>query len=409
MRPIYNKWLKISLINFSLVGLLGITLRYKIAFSLPFIDQGNLLHAHSHFAFSGWVSQALMTGLILYLFKNSKADLSPKYEWIMMSNLIVSYGMLIAFTLQGYALFSILFSTLAIFVSYVFAIVYWKDLNKIELARNSHLWFKASLVFNVISSLGPFSLAFLMNDPSVNQKLYLLAIYYFLHFQYNGWFLFACLGLFISKLSELTIEEKKFKYIFWIFAISCIPTYFLSALWFALPKVIYQLVILSAFMQVTAWVWFIKLIRKHIPRLTAEVPTVANWLIALSAIALSIKLMLQLGSTYPPLGKLAFGYRPIVIGYLHLVMLGIISFLLLGYFISHRLIVVSKSVTLGIIILVLGVFLNEVLLMTQGLFAMASKTVDNINLYLLVAAVVMFTGISMVTIAGLYNSEEGLK
>jgi hypothetical protein len=62
-----KKWLQFSLFNLFLVALLGLTLRYKIAFSLPFIDQQFLLHGHSHFAFAGWVTQALMTLLIGYL------------------------------------------------------------------------------------------------------------------------------------------------------------------------------------------------------------------------------------------------------------------------------------------------------------------------------------------------------
>ena len=38
-----KKWLQFSLFNLVLVALLGMTLRYKIAFYLPFIDQQNLL------------------------------------------------------------------------------------------------------------------------------------------------------------------------------------------------------------------------------------------------------------------------------------------------------------------------------------------------------------------------------
>jgi hypothetical protein len=43
-----------------------------------------------------------------------------------------------------------------------------------------------------------------------------------------------------------------------------------------------------------------------------------NFFLCLSAIALSIKLLLQLGAVIPALSTWAFGLRPIVIGYLHL-------------------------------------------------------------------------------------------
>jgi hypothetical protein len=53
-------WIRIALINFCIVALAGVTLRYKINFPLPFINQKYLLRAHSHFAFDGWVAVALM-------------------------------------------------------------------------------------------------------------------------------------------------------------------------------------------------------------------------------------------------------------------------------------------------------------------------------------------------------------
>ena len=63
-----GKWIRICLLNLFLVALLGVVLRYKIAFSLPFIDQRNLLHAHSHFAFAGWISQSIPERLGKQLF-----------------------------------------------------------------------------------------------------------------------------------------------------------------------------------------------------------------------------------------------------------------------------------------------------------------------------------------------------
>ncbi len=52
-----RRWLQISFLNLLIVSLLGVTLRYKIAFSFPYLDQKHLLHGHSHFAFAGWVTQ----------------------------------------------------------------------------------------------------------------------------------------------------------------------------------------------------------------------------------------------------------------------------------------------------------------------------------------------------------------
>ena len=45
-------------------------MRYKIAYYLPFIEQANFLHAHSHFAFSGWITQVLMVLMWAFLVQN---------------------------------------------------------------------------------------------------------------------------------------------------------------------------------------------------------------------------------------------------------------------------------------------------------------------------------------------------
>jgi hypothetical protein len=398
MKIIVEKWLTIALVNLCVLALLGITLRYKIAFSLPFIDQRNLLHGHSHFAFSGWVSTALMTLLLYYLQKNKQENYSKRYSLILLANQVCSYGMLLSFLIQGYAFFSILFSTLCIFVSYAFSIVYWKDLNKLNLKRNSHLWFKAALLFNVVSSIGPYSLAFMMSNHLINQKLYLLSIFYFLHFQYNGWFLFVCFGLFISKFYEITGNEKKLNIIFWIFAISSVPLFFVSSLWLPIPTFVYSLVIVSAVMQVIGWGWFITIVGRQVSKLKQEISSAARWLMILAAISMSIKLILQLTSTYMPLNQLVFGFRPIVIGYLHLVFLAIISIFILGYILSEKLFIINKIIIFGAWVFVSGIFINEFLLMIQGVFALTSVSVPYINVLLFAAAIIMFAGVLIIGI-----------
>ena len=51
--------LKITIFNLFIVSLLGVLMRYKIAFYLPLVDQKHLQEAHSHFAFYGWVTSAI--------------------------------------------------------------------------------------------------------------------------------------------------------------------------------------------------------------------------------------------------------------------------------------------------------------------------------------------------------------
>lgn len=252
MQQFLRKWSKISLVSLAVVALLGCILRYKIAYSLPVINQKYLLHAHSHFAFTGWITQVLMACLVGYLNSNNRLTGLKKYNTLLSANLVCAYGMLVSFLLQGYALFSIVFSTLSIFVSYAFAIIYWRDLNRCT-KTNANNWFKAAVIFNALSSLGPFSLAFMMATKNMHEQWYMGAVYFFLHFQYNGWFFFSCVGLFAAYLSKLGIAVKYWNKIFALFAIALVPEFFLTILWFNSPVCLYTIIVIGAAMQ---WVAF---------------------------------------------------------------------------------------------------------------------------------------------------------
>ena len=97
-----NYWITVSLVNLCIVALLGMTLRTKFLFEIPFIDYRNVLSAHSHFAFGGWVTLVLMVLFIekLLLPEQKNKRIYQVYLWgIQLS----SWGMLLSFPFQGYA------------------------------------------------------------------------------------------------------------------------------------------------------------------------------------------------------------------------------------------------------------------------------------------------------------------
>ena len=393
-----RRLLQISFLNLLIVSLLGVTLRYKIAFSFPYLDQKYLLHGHSHFAFAGWLTHVLMVLMVQYLSQYKGNKVYKDYQWLLTGNCLTAYGMLIFFPLQGYGLGSIIFSTLSIFVSYFFAIRYWKDLDNLPTKNPSHYWFKAALLFSALSSIGAFSLAFMMATKTMHQTWYLAAVYFFLHFQYNGWFFFAGMGLLISKIGKLFSTNKQLKTIFWLFCLACVPAYFLSALWMPMPAFIYLLVIAAAIAQVIAWSLLVRLMISNKAAIKFVLNDKGRWLLLLAGMALTIKLLLQLGSTHPALSQLAFGFRPIVIGYLHLVLLGVITIFILGYIISMDLIARGKYFMPGIRIFIAGIIINEILLMLQGALGLSYSIVPFINESLFVAALCMFSGILLFNI-----------
>ncbi|MBS1626922.1 MAG: hypothetical protein JSR09_07515 [Bacteroidetes bacterium] len=390
-----HKWLRIAFINLLIVSILGIILRYKIAFSLPFIEQKKILHAHSHFAFAGWITQALMFLLIKQLKHTSLENNLAKYKTILWANLITAYGMLLTFPWEGYGLYSIIFSALSVFVSYWFAIVFWRDLNKQAQPKIAHKWFKAAVTLNAISSIGAFSLGYLMMNKIMTPKLYLSAIYFFLHFQYNGWFFFACMGLLMVMMEDLITDKKKLLQVFYFFLIASVPAFFLSALWLNIPFVLYLIVLITAIMQLIGWFYITEIIRKN-KNIFSQINSTSKILFILSAVALTIKLLLQAFSTIPSLSQLAFGFRPIIIGYLHLVLLGVITIFLFAYTTNFEMNFISTKLKKGIIIFVAGIILNEVILMLQGSADLGYVSIPYLNELLFVVALILFSGLAVI-------------
>lgn len=392
-------WLKTSIINLLLVAILGLLMRYKIGFEFPFLDQKHLQHSHSHFAFSGWISHTLMVlmiGFLEYKIKKTEIQFIKKYNLLLITNLICSYGMLISFIIQGYGAISILFSTSSIVIACVFTFFYFKDLKLISHEDLSKNWFKASLFFNVISSLGTFALAYMMISKNIHQNEYLSSIYFYLHFQYNGWFFFACMGLLISFLQLKKAENLFFNKTFWLFFVSCIPAYFLSTLWLKLPTWIYVLTLLSALVQTITWFKFLYVIIKLKNNFLEKYPLVLRYILFFVGVALSLKFILQLGSTIPALSQLAFGFRPIVIAYLHLVLLAIISLFLLFYIYANQFLTFNKQIKNGIIIFSVGVLLNEIILAIQGIASFSYTLIPFVNEMLFGAAIILVSGIGII-------------
>lgn len=392
MDQVSKRWIRICLFNFLFLAFIGVVLRYKIAFYLPLINQKHLLHGHSHFAFSGWVNMALMVVLVNYLYRKNLVHIFPKYRWLLIGNLLTAYAMLITFVIEGYGPYSIAASTISIFISYAFAKQYWKDLTKIKTQSVSRQWFRLSLLFSVLSSFGAFALAYMMINRITDQNWYLASEYFYLHFQYNGWFFFACMGLLNNILEKAGVPEWQLKKTFHFFALAAIPSYLLSTLWMQLPVWLYLIVILAVIFQLAGWLTMIPKIRV-LYKNRQQMPATARWLLLLSFIALSIKIFLQSGSVIPSMSTLAFGFRPIIIGYLHLVLLGVISLFILGYVFTEKLLLTNKIMMAGVYMFTAGIILNEIILMVQGTSAMFYVPVPNINEMLLSVTIIMFTGL----------------
>lgn len=387
-------WIRLCIFNLLIVAVLGALMRYKIGFDFPFFDQKNLLHAHSHFAFSGWISLLLMVLMVNDLAVAHVGLNRSGFDTIFAAYLATAYGMLISFAMQGYGLYSIVFSTASILLACVFCFKYFRVVKNAPQQAGTR-WFLAALFFNILSMAGTFWLSYMMASGNIEQHAYLASVYWYLHFQYNGWFFFACSGLFANYLQAKQIETAKITNSFWLFAVSCIPAYGLSVLWLKLPMVLYIIVVLAALAQLYAWCrllpWLYGLARQRQLAFNRS----GRLLLLAVGVALTVKLALQMGSTIPAVSRLAFGFRPIVIAYLHLVLLAFTSLFLLAYLYMRKLVHFSSTATIGLWLFALAVIANEVVLSVQGIASFSYTLVPMVNEILFGLALVMLVGLAL--------------
>lgn len=385
-------WIKLSLVNFLIVAVIGLLMRYKIGFELEFFNQKYMQHAHSHFAFSGWVSQMLMVLMSAILQRHLSADRIITYQRILWVNYLSALGMLVSFPIQGYGLASIILSTLNLFASLAFCLRYLYDLNHIP--RHSYKqWLRAALIFNLMSALGTLSLVYMEVIDHAPQKLYLSSLYWYLHFQYNGWFSFACIGIFLEYLSRRVPEYRLSQRAFLLFALSCVPAFGLSELWLHVPAWLYWIIALAAVLQLSAWITILRSLHYSTFMRLPDAPGLTILLFRYLAVAMTIKLLLQLGSVIPEVSQWAYGYRIIVLAYLHLVLLAVISVFLIAFayvnFDFHH----NRLTKNGILVFITAVFLTEFTLAVQGVGIMYKEAMPWVYEALFVIALGIVGGI----------------
>lgn len=322
-----EKFIRIPLLFLFVGSVIGVVLRAQILFAFPFINYTNVLHGHSHVMFLGWVFNVLFIAFVINHIEKARQRIFH-IAFVLLQALNI--GMLIAFPLQGYAVFSIAFSTAHTIVSFLFILIFFRHLRTQE--RQSVWLAKIALGFCALSALGPFSLAYLVTHGMQTTKWYNYAIYFYLHFQYNGFFFFGIASLFvhlIEKSGQVNPGALRGSW-HWLIA-ACFPTYFLSIL-YSQPGLLLNLVgAAGAFMQLYAYVNLFQLIDNRRIQFRSIFGNTLPFL-KLIAVAIALKFSLQLLSSVPVVADMAYEFRSITIGYLHLVLLGIISVVLLIWY-----------------------------------------------------------------------------
>src|SRR5690606_13441740 len=155
--------------------------------------------------------------------------------------------------------------------------------------------------------------------------------------------------------------------IFWLFALTCPINYLLSVLWWDMPAWLYVGVVAAVAAQSIAWAQWLRSCVANRLVLGRSLTAVAKWLLIGVATAAPIKFVLQGLSVIPSLSQLSYSFRPIVIGYLHLVLLAVISLFIMAYSYIGELLQINRLAIASTTVFVSGVILNELFLMAQGI------------------------------------------
>ncbi len=359
-------WLRVALVNLFIAAIMGAILRYAFVEELPWLKFRYFLHGHSHTAMLGWVYLAIYALLAGSFLPEEKQGVAFYRDIFLLSQVAV-IGMLIAFPLQGYGGWAIAFSSVHTLLSYFFAYRFWKDIRR----RNgfSVLFAKAALLFMLFSTVALWGMAPIMVFGYQNKAIYHMAIQFYLHFQFNGWFTFAVLALFFRLLESRNIEVPPgaARYFFWLLAVSSFFTYALAVAWAEPLPMVFAANSLGVSLQGAAALFFVFLIYSIHGPLHRQLGGWGFFLVKLAFACFALKVLMQAAVVIPYIATVAYTIRNFVIGFIHLVLLGVITMFLLGFSALKGYLKLEPAVArAGLLLLLAGFIGSEALLFLQG-------------------------------------------
>lgn len=348
---------------FLLAALLGVVLRMFVVVPIP-VNYRFIVHTHSHIALLGWVYLALTT--VLYHLFLSGQGVGIRYRRIFWFTQLSLVGMLLSFPFQGYALFSIVFSTLFLLASYWFAAFFIRNVPRSVKDTHAYKCIRMALWFMIGSSIGPWAMGPVMTILGPESDWYRLVIYFYLHFLYNGWMVLALAGLFFYVLEQkgIRISKRTFNSFFLYTVGGIIFSLFLSLLWTKPAGVLYIMGGLGALSQLIGFFILCKICSDNRSILRAGLSKPQYRILMSIALLFTVKMVLQLFSAFPYFADLAATVLDFTIGYLHWTFLGAIT---VGIFFFLDYLGLIRLRGIGFILYLIGFIITEALIFYRGM------------------------------------------
>lgn len=360
-----RKWIIVAFVNFSVAGVMGLLLRLAPFVSMPWLNYRHMTHAHSHAAMMGWLYLAIFA-LFMHFFLSPQEQKKKKYQQAFVALQIAVVGMMISFPLQGYAAISISFSALHLLSSYLFLAFIWR--NAQSSSKQPILLLKMSIVLMALSTLGVYAMGPVTAKVGRMTDLYFLCIQFFLHFQFQGWFMFAIAALVMQQLSVrgITMRKRQFTAFHILLLIAACGMMALPAAQYLHKPELLPLNTIGSVAQLGAVGTFVTFLFAH----RARFYSLPFWVRACAATALVsvvLKAVGQAALSWPEIALTPLNIRPMVVGFIHLLMLGMITGYLVMVLLQTRVLHADCSFfKWGVLFLLFGIVMTEISLFAQG-------------------------------------------
>lgn len=389
-------WILICFLNFFVASVMGLLLRWMYVAPISGVNFQFLMHGHSHVAMLGWVYLMLYC-LLIYFYISKEEQKKPVYNRLFWVTELAVVGMMLDFPAQGYAFVSIMFSTLHIFCSYYFCYLIYKNAQTNTFFEKKML--ATALFFMIFSTLGVWCLGPAVGMMGKTSAFYQIAIQFFLHFQFNGWFLFGVLLLFF-KQAKLVFDDKKFEKWHRLFVVATVLTFAFPVSWSISHPFFYWTNCLGVILQLVAIVTFINYIQPQLRSFLARLSTLEKAIYRFTLFSFILKTGIQLVVLFPELFVVSHEIRNFVIGYIHLTMLGVVTGFLFGFSVQNGYFSTPNLFQKwGVISFGFGFLTTEILLFLQGIWLYwYRESFSNYYPMLFVSSLFLSLGLGILTI-----------
>ena len=394
----YSKWFKIAIINLLLASLLGVVMRLAFLVEIPGLAFKNILHGHSHVAMIGWGYLAVFALLMQYFGRDFMHQ--QVFRLLYYGNQVAVVGMFLTFPVFGYTGIPLFFTTVHLVLAYIFAYYFLK-----QLATKSgfaNLFVRSALLFHILSTVAIWILPVLIINGLRHSAGYHMAVQFFLHFQFNGWFIFAVLGIFFKIIEPQihTIGKSDLSSFFRFLVVATFLTYAMAVTWSEPLPVIFLVNSAGVIFQFIALVYFIRVLYK-ISSFSQK--SLAKAFFRFALISFILKILIQSIVVIPYFAVVAYTIRNFVVGFLHLFLLGMLTGFIFAVAIELRWLNTHLTrIRVGLLLFLLGFLTTEILLFFQGTLLWAKQGFIP-SYYLVIFLLSLFFPISL----GLLASNKG--